>query len=75
MKKVDKSSSAGTGVDSSTTAHDSSVSQPIAKPRVMRCQYLFRNYFKNNCCFCLQYQNNVLNLCTQSKYTNHETVY
>ena len=34
MKKVEKSSSAGTEVESSTNAHDSQVSQPCAKPNV-----------------------------------------
>ena len=34
MKKVDKSSSAGTKDESSTNAQDSQVSQPIAKPNV-----------------------------------------
>lgn len=36
MKKVQKSSSAGTKNDSSTDAQDSQVCQPIAKPNVMR---------------------------------------
>ena len=36
MRKVEKCSSAGTKDDSSTNAHDSQVSQPIAKPRVGR---------------------------------------
>ena len=36
MKKVEKSSSAGTEVESSTNAHDSQVSQPCAKPTVVR---------------------------------------
>lgn len=36
MKKVDKSSSAGTEVESSTNADVSSVCQPIAKPNVGR---------------------------------------
>jgi hypothetical protein len=36
MKKVDKSSSAGTEVESSTNVHSSQVCQPIAKPSVMR---------------------------------------
>jgi hypothetical protein len=36
MKKVDKSSAAGTAVESSTNADVSSVSQPIVKPNVRR---------------------------------------
>lgn len=35
MKKVDKSSSAGTEVDSSTNVDGSQVCQPIAKPNVI----------------------------------------
>lgn len=36
MKKADKSSSAGTAAEQSTNADVSSVSQPIAKPNVVR---------------------------------------
>lgn len=41
MKKVEKSLSAGTDVQKLTNAHDSSVSQPIAKPGVSR-RFLFQ---------------------------------
>lgn len=37
MKKVGKSSSAGTNVESSKNAQDSQVSQPCAKPNVVGC--------------------------------------
>jgi hypothetical protein len=40
MKKVDKSSSAGAKVDSSTNVEDSQVCQPIAKHHVMRCDII-----------------------------------
>ena len=49
MKKVDKSSSAGTEVESSTNIDDSQVCQPIAKHSVVRSCIQEENLYTPNC--------------------------